>query len=511
MARLLLARLVVGPGVVSVDELADVVWGESVPATLAGTLKSHVSRLRSRLRHAVGYDPIASYPGGYRLVVSPSEIDAGRFESSVTTARSLPSREAADVLRQALSLWRGPAFGDLRYEGFAAGEAARLEELRLVALEACLDADLRTGLRPDTLAELASLVRQHPLRERLAWLNMQALHLEGRQRDALLEYDRYRSALIEESGLEPEAELTALRNTILGGQPSPSPIVNRPAIHYARTASGVHIGYVRRGSAPPWLIAPGCDAHISVVHLDEDPLAAEVEDELASPGGLIRLDRPGIGLSEPIEVGRAPTSAEWAEATLAVADHAGLDRFTVFGTGWSTPAALSLAAARPDRVEAVIVFNGFARFVRSPDYSIGIPPELVERFRDSVLDTSLDVMPSDLDDVMLHAPSRVNDAQFRSWWRRAGQQSATPAVSRAHFALLFEADVCVLLSQISQPTLVLHRRANRYVRTAHGRYIAEHIGGATYQEFDGADQLLPSGDPYPVLDAIRSFVRSKVG
>lgn len=511
VARVLLARLVVGPVAVSVDELADAVWGETVPATMVGTLKSHVSRLRSRLREVVGYDPIASYPGGYRLAVPASEIDAGRFEVSVNAARSGSPHEAAVLLREALSLWRGPAFGDLRYEDFAAGEAARLEQLRLIALEACLDAELRIGRGLDILAELASLVRQHPLRERLAGLHMQALHVHGRQRDALVEYDRYRSALSEESGLYPGPELAGLRDAVLAGRPIPTTTADRPAIHYAPTASGAHVGYVRRGGRPPWLVAPGCDAHISVAHLDDEPLAAQVETQLASLGGLVRLDRPGIGLSDPIEGGRPPTAKEWAEATLAVADHAGLDRFAVFGTGWSTPAALTLAATRPDRVQAVIVFNGFARFVRSPDYPIGIPPELVERFRDSVLDTSLDVMPSELDDVTLHAPSRADDAQFRSWWRRAGQQAATPAVSRAHFTLLFDADVCSLLPKISQPTLVLHRRANRYVRTAHGRYLAQYIGGSAYQEFDGADQLLFSGDPRPVLDAIRSFITASVG
>jgi pimeloyl-ACP methyl ester carboxylesterase len=177
----------------------------------------------------------------------------------------------------------------------------------------------------------------------------------------------------------------------------------------------------------------------------------------------------------------------------------------VLGSGRSTPAALALAAARPDRVEAVIVFNGFARFVRADDHPIGIPAELVARFRDVVLDTSRETMPTALDDVRLHAPSFADDERFRSWWRRAGQQGASPATSSTHFALLFDADVRHVLPHITQPTLVVQRRDNRYVRAAHGVDLAARIANATYVELDGADQLL-AADPGPVVDAIAAFL-----
>jgi pimeloyl-ACP methyl ester carboxylesterase len=190
--------------------------------------------------------------------------------------------------------------------------------------------------------------------------------------------------------------VTALRDAILAGGPTPA--VEPPRISYAPTPGGAHVGYLRRGVGPPWLLAMGCDAHISVAHLDEEPVTAAVERRLAGSVGLIRLDRPGIGLSDPFPENRGPTGEEWAQAALAVADHAGLDRFVVLGTGWSTPAAIALAATHPERVQGLIVFNGFARFTRAPDYPIGIPPELVERFRRSVLDTSQETMPTELDD-----------------------------------------------------------------------------------------------------------------
>lgn len=502
--RLLLARLVVGPSVVSIDELADAAWGDDQPASLETTLTSHVSRLRTTLRAVVGYDPISSHPGGYRLTIPAEDVDAGRFEHAVLTARSQPAAAAARLLREALALWRGSAFGDLRYEGFAAGEAARLEELRLVAIEDRVDADLRLGRHRDLVAEMAALVTQHPLRERLTALEMRALHADGRHRDALRAYDRLRSALVEESGLEPGPVITALRDAILAGNHLATP--EQATVRYARTTGGAHVGYVQRGEGPPWLLGMGCDAHVSVAHLGDEPVVAAAEVRLAAVAGIVRIDRPGIGLSDPAPGGTAPNLDEWGDAALAVADHAGIGRFTVFGTGWSTPPALALAAARPDRVERVVVFNGFARFVRGDDYPIGIPAELVERFRRAVLDTSQETMPPELDDVVLHAPSLATNQRFRAWWRRAGQQGASPATSHAHFTLLFDADVRHLLPAITQPTLVLQRRENRYVRVDHGRYLAEHIPVATYVELSGADQLLAAGDTTPVLDAIDAFL-----
>jgi DNA-binding SARP family transcriptional activator/pimeloyl-ACP methyl ester carboxylesterase len=507
--RTLLLRLVVGPGAVSVDELVDAVWGASPPQTAASTLKSHLSRLRAELRPRAGFDPIASHPGGYRLAIADDAVDAVRFERAVRDAGGRPPYEAAERLREGIALWRGPAYADVRHELFAAGEITRLEALRLLALEDRIAADMALGNQRSVIPELQALVGEQPLRERAAELLMRALHADARSRDALQAYETLRTALRETAGLDPGPAVTLVRDAILRGEPLHDlrPGSERPAVRYARTAAGAAVGYTVRGTGPPWILAVGADAHLSIATLDDEPRILRSESELASIAGLVRCDRPGVGLSDPPGHGGPPTTDDWAEAALATADAAGLATFTVLGAGWSAPAALRLAAAHPDRATTAIIFNGFARFLRAPDYPIGLPPQLLDGFIDSVLDTDAATMPRDLDDVLLHAPSLAHDTAFRAWWRRSGQQSASPATSRAHFALL-HADVRHLLPGIRQPVLVVHRRDNRYVRLTHARYLADRLPDGRLVVLDGADQLLGAGDATDALRAIGAFLRA---
>ena len=129
-----------------------------------------------------------------------------------------PAR-AAELLRTALALWRGPALGDFAYERFAQDSAARLEELRLAAVEERIEADLRLGRHVELVAELEGLVREHPLRERLRAQHMLALYRSGRQADALESFRDARRALADELGLEPGRELRELEQAILTQAP----------------------------------------------------------------------------------------------------------------------------------------------------------------------------------------------------------------------------------------------------------------------------------------------------
>src|SRR5262245_57221540 len=169
--RALLVRLALDPDqVVLAGQLADAVWAERPPAQAANALQSLVSRLRRLLPGVV-----ESRPGGYRLALEPEAVDAVRFEALAMAGRhELPRdpAQAAATLREALALWRGPALADAADAGFAAGAAARLEELRLGALEDRLEADLATGADGALVAELDELVAANPLRERLSGLLM---------------------------------------------------------------------------------------------------------------------------------------------------------------------------------------------------------------------------------------------------------------------------------------------------------------------------------------------------
>jgi class 3 adenylate cyclase/tetratricopeptide (TPR) repeat protein len=217
--RALLADLLLHLGrPVSVDQLVDDLWGERPPASAAHAVEVYVSQLRNTL------DPdraglIAGRPAGYALVVDPERVDAYRFERLLDKGRaSLATGEferAAVVLGEALALWRGPALADFTYEPFAQSAIARLEELRVQAMEERLDADLGTGRHAELVPELNALVVEHPFRERLRGQLMRALYGSGRQAEALAAYRSAREVLLAELGVEPSPALRALEAAIL--------------------------------------------------------------------------------------------------------------------------------------------------------------------------------------------------------------------------------------------------------------------------------------------------------
>ncbi len=199
---------------VPTELLIDDLWGDKAPATAANTLQVYVSQLRK----IVG-DRVSREGGGYRLRVDPDELDAERFERLAeqgdAALRRRSFREAAELLTQALAFWRGPALADLRYESFAQGEIARLEELRLVANENRIEAELGLGRHDAMIGELEALIAEHPGRERLRSLHMLALYRAGRQADALDAYQAARQTLLDDLGLEPGPELRELEQAIL--------------------------------------------------------------------------------------------------------------------------------------------------------------------------------------------------------------------------------------------------------------------------------------------------------
>jgi predicted ATPase/DNA-binding SARP family transcriptional activator len=217
--RSLLAALLLHAGrPVSADALAQMLWGNEAPPSAAKALQVTVSRLRGALG-AAG-DRVETVAGGYRLHVAPGEVDAERFERAYDRARGLAPAAAADVLRDALALWRGPALADVRYEPWAQGEIRRLEELRAAAIEDRVDAELALGEHARLVGELDALIDGHPLRERLRAQQMLALYRSGRHADALAAFRAARDTLDAELGLEPGPELRRLEQRILMHDPA---------------------------------------------------------------------------------------------------------------------------------------------------------------------------------------------------------------------------------------------------------------------------------------------------
>ena len=195
-------------------------WGEAAPATAANVVQGYVSSLR----RALGKDAIETRGRGYAVRVAPGALDLQRFErlaseGSAALAAGRPD-DASNALREALALWRGPALADVAADSAALAEAARLEELRLAALERRIEADLACGRHADLVGDLEALVAEHPLRERLRGFQMLALYRSGRQADALEAYRRARERLVDELGIEPSAALQDLERAILQQDPS---------------------------------------------------------------------------------------------------------------------------------------------------------------------------------------------------------------------------------------------------------------------------------------------------
>jgi predicted ATPase/DNA-binding SARP family transcriptional activator len=220
--RALLIRLAMEPDrVVLAGQLIDAVWDSDPPAAATGALQSLVSRLRRLLP-----DVVESHAIGYRMAIDPEAVDSVQFERLALAGRDElrgdPQR-ARELLREALALWRGPALADVATARFAGAAVARLEELRLGAIEDRIEAELATGSGQRLVAELDELVTANPLRERLSGLLVRALARGGRQADALGAYERLRSRLADELGIDPSEELQAIHLRVLRGEAGPLP------------------------------------------------------------------------------------------------------------------------------------------------------------------------------------------------------------------------------------------------------------------------------------------------
>ncbi|MFF9852756.1 BTAD domain-containing putative transcriptional regulator [Streptomyces litmocidini] len=318
--RALLARLLLDAGrTVPVERLLDGLYGDEPPAGAQGALQAQVSRLRRALPPGV---TVEFSPAGYRLAVGDpaADVDVLRFEALAREgaragAAGDPGR-AAGLLREALGLWRGPALADVRDAPFAAGQAARLDALRLDAVEEWAAAELAVGGDPTALVRgLERSVREQPLRERLRGLQMRALAAAGRQAEALAAYEEVRTALAEELGADPSPELSAVHLEVLrggtavpgrAGPPLPAPLTDFVGRERERERLAALVATARLVT----LVGPG--------GAGKTRLALEVGAGLPGEVGFVDLGAVGGTGSAPPRAGRTGSaSAEVAEAFAA--------------------------------------------------------------------------------------------------------------------------------------------------------------------------------------------------
>ncbi len=219
MVRRLLAMLLLHPSaVVSTDRLIDALWAGNPPSTGASTLHVYVSHLRK----ALGAGVVQTRLPGYLLAVGVDQIDSRRFERLLIEGQARAGTDPALALRmlsEALDLWRGQALADFAFDDFARGEIARLEELRLVAVEERVDVALALGRHHEQIGVLRAIVRDHPLRERLWGQLILALYRAGQQAEALRTFAEVRRLLCEEMGIDPSPALRRLEAAVLAQSP----------------------------------------------------------------------------------------------------------------------------------------------------------------------------------------------------------------------------------------------------------------------------------------------------
>ena len=327
--RLILAILLAERGhVVSLDRFVEALWGQHPPPTAVPTLQTHVSRLRRLFATGPDSPQIETRPPGYRLEIATRRLDAARFEDAVGRARRELDHDPREALRTAegaLSEWRGSAFAEFADEDVLRAEAARLEELRVVAHEVAVGARLACGEHADVIGPLEALVAEHPFRERLWAQLMLALYRSGRPGEALQRGAELRDLLREQLGLSPSPELRTLESDILA---------ERLALSWA-------------GPGP----APGPRAAVVVVPRDPAPLLGR-DSELTAVRRLVTEARL-VSVTGPGGVGKTRLVQELLDE-LAGAHPDGIRWVELAAVRGGEPAVAAVAAAldlqrRPER------------------------------------------------------------------------------------------------------------------------------------------------------------------
>jgi DNA-binding SARP family transcriptional activator len=291
LQRHLLAILLVEAGrVVAVDRLIDLLWGETPPGAAIASLQAYVSQLRrilepDRPARAPAQLLVTQEPG-YVLRVDADQVDGTRFLGLAARGRELldagRAHEAANNLDLALAQWRGPALVEFHTEGWAVATAARLTEARETALEDRVDAWLAQGRHAQAVSDIEALVRASPLRERRWAQLILATYRSGRQADALRAYQRGRTVLADELGIEPGPELRRLESAVLAQDPRLEFVLEK----------GPPVALAPLGPAAE----PDADRPLSVHRAQLDRLKAGIDSAVSGRGGMVVLvGEPGVG------------------------------------------------------------------------------------------------------------------------------------------------------------------------------------------------------------------------
>jgi class 3 adenylate cyclase/pimeloyl-ACP methyl ester carboxylesterase len=275
-------------------------------------------------------------------------------------------------------------------------------------------------------------------------------------------------------------------------------VTDAPQTHYTRSADGTNLAYQVTGDGPLDLVF--FDFGFPIDLMSEDPGFVRVRRRLDAFSRTLWFDPRGTGASEGDL--KDALANEVSEADLiAILDAVGFVRPALLAVGGSGGRAIHFSVTHPERVDALVLLNSYAHYVREDDYPWGIPREDLDRvmawFRETWGTATV---------LRIVAPSRVADDRFRAWFARTQRVGGGPdqvaAISRA----VLESDVRPLLPSISVPTLVLHHERDRGIHVGAGRYLAEHIPNAKFVVLPGDDSLFFVGDTDALVDEIEEFL-----
>ncbi len=272
-----------------------------------------------------------------------------------------------------------------------------------------------------------------------------------------------------------------------------------PETVYARDGD-VNLAYQVVGdSGPDLLFVPTPRFPIDLIW--DDPTVARNLRRLASFGRLILTDLLGLGSSDAVSIRDLPAMQAWTDGLLAVLDAAGSDSAAVFGMAGSALPAMLLAATHPERVRSLVLWSPYACFLRTPDQPFAMPESAYRKMHDLFVEAVGTGAATDL-----LAPSWSGDPAKRRWYGRGERLAGGRGYFNEISELFQRTDVRPVLDSIQAPTLVLHRRGDRFIAAGHATYVAGRIPQARLVEFDGNDHEWFAGDSETVLDEVGAFL-----
>lgn len=275
----------------------------------------------------------------------------------------------------------------------------------------------------------------------------------------------------------------------------------KPDTRYCETPKG-YVGYQVFGEGPPDIVfITNWLTNVEVIW--EEPSARRYLERLGSIGRVVFIDKRGTGVSDPHGTGRVSPVEEYVDDIISVLDEVGVSDAVLIGDTEGGFLAMVLTATYPERFPSLVLVNAFARLRRDDDYPIGAPDHVMESLH---VDWQ-SAVGRNADPLYLTAPSVAEDPRFRASWLHQVRLSMPPGVAGEAVAWIGDTDVRAALPAIQARTLVLARRDARMHRASFGRYLAEHIDGASYKELEGTDTLpFYAGEFGPILDEIEVFV-----